>query len=145
MAARSRRTGKEFTSPIPALRLTNQPLANSLQETINTYSIAKATNPNDPPVPVELLEGCRLLGAPVGSPRFARDFCLQRVAAAFANAETLSNTVSDLQTCLRLFAQCTIHKLPHLLGYDVLHHLPLDTRLPNVRIQLGRRLGGTSH
>ena len=69
----------------------------------------------------------KLMGAPVGSPHFARDdFCLQQVAAAFVNAETLSNTVSDPQTHLCLFAQCTFHKLPHLLGYIVLHHLPLD-------------------
>ena len=125
-------TSTNGMSPLPALRLTNPPLAESIEQAITTYSISKATNPTDPPIPVELTEGCRLLGAPVGSARFARDFCFQRVAAAIADAHTLTTSVSDLQTRLRLFSQCTIHKLPHLLGYDVLHHLPLDYDMSGV-------------
>ena len=34
--------------------------------------------------------------------------------------------VPNLQTRLRLFAQCTIQKVPHLLGAEVMHSLPLD-------------------
>ena len=119
-------TSTNGSSPIPSLRLTKPALAESLQQAINTYSISKAPNPIDPLIPVELTEGCRLLGAPVGSAKFAREFCFERVAAATIDAHTLTSSVSNLQTRLRLFAQCTIHKLPHLLGYDVLHHLPLD-------------------
>ena len=119
-------TSTNGSSPIPSLRRTNPALATSLQRAINSYSISKASNPTDPPIPVEIVEGYRLLGAPVGSAKFAREFCFERVAAATADAHTLTSSVSNLQTRLRLFIQCTIHKLPHLLGYDVLHHLPLD-------------------
>jgi len=119
-------TSTNGTSPIPSIRLANPSLADELQAAINTYSITAGTNPTDPPIGVELLEGCRLLGAPVGSPKFAREFFYERVAATIIDANKITETVPDLQTRLRLFAQCTIHKLPHLLGYDVLHHLPLD-------------------
>jgi hypothetical protein len=118
-------TSTNGSSPLPQLQLTNPQLATSVQSAINKYSITKAATPDAPPVPVELLDGFRLLGAPVGSPSFARQFCLEQAAAAFEAANKLTTSVPDLQTRLRLFAQCTIQKLPHLLGYDVMHHLPL--------------------
>ena len=41
------------------------------------------------------------------------------------NAAALTTRVPNLQTRLRLFAQCTIQKVPHLLDAEVLHLLPL--------------------
>ena len=38
-----------------------------------------------------------------------------------ADATKLLDTVSDHQTALQLFAQCTLNKLPHLLGSEVLY------------------------
>ncbi len=125
-------TSTNGTSPIPAIRFTNPSLADELQAAINTYSVTAGPSPTDPPIGVELLEGCRLLGAPVGSPKFAQQFFNERILAAIIDANKLTETVPDLQTRLRLFAQCTIHKIPHLLGYDVLHHLPLDYNLGDV-------------
>ena len=42
-------------------------------------------------------------------------------------AAVLSNGVEDLQTYLCLFIQYAIQKLPHLLGADIMHNLPLNT------------------
>ena len=118
-------TSTNGSSPLPQLQLTNPQLATSIQSAINKYSITKAATPDAPPVPVELRDGFRLLGAPVGSPSFARQFCLEQAAAAFEAANKLTTSVPDLQTRLRLLAQCTIQKLPHLLGYNDMHHLRL--------------------
>ena len=35
--------------------------------------------------------------------------------------------IDDAHTRLRIFIQCTIQKLPHLLGADIMHCLPLAT------------------
>ncbi|KAL7448815.1 hypothetical protein ACHAWC_001695 [Mediolabrus comicus] len=127
-------TSTNGTSPLPSIRLTNPSLADAdeLQAAINTYSVTAGPSPTDPPIGVELLEGCRLLGAPIGSPKFAQQFFNERILAAIIDANKLTETVPDLQTRLRLFAQCTVQKIPHLLGYDVLHHLPLGYNLGGV-------------
>ena len=74
---------------------------------------------------MEIVTGIRLLGQPLGSLSFARSFFAQRLQENMADATKLLETVSDHQTALRLFAQCTLHKLPHLLGSEVLYcHTP---------------------
>ena len=75
---------------------------------------------------VELQSGYRLLGAPVGLEQFALEFFDQQLAAVRTNALALTARVTNLQTRLRLFSQCTIQKVPHLLGAEVMHLLPLD-------------------
>ena len=76
-------------------------------------------------IPMEIVTGIRLLGQPLGSLSFARSFFAQRLQENMADATKLLETVSDHQTALRLFAQCTLHKLPHLLGSEVLYcHTP---------------------
>ena len=74
---------------------------------------------------VEVTTGFRLLGTPVGSPEFADDFFAQKLEGVRNHAKLLHAGVEDLQTRLRLFSQCSIQKLPHLLGADIMHIMPL--------------------
>ncbi|KAL7543814.1 hypothetical protein ACHAWF_011480 [Thalassiosira exigua] len=69
----------------------------------------------------EIMLGLRLLGQPVGSSNFAIDFNALQIKANKAGAEKLLRTVPDRHTALRLFTQCTLHRLPHLLGSEVLY------------------------
>ena len=71
--------------------------------------------------PVEVTTGLRLLGHPVGSLTFAKSFFAAQIAQAEAGAAKLLEKVPDHQTALCLFAQCTLHKTPHLLGSEVMH------------------------
>jgi len=73
---------------------------------------------------VELTSGFRLLGSPVGSASFAKHFFVKQIKIVSDNTQHLAANVPDLHTRLRLFSQCVIQKLPHLLGIDVMHHLP---------------------
>ena len=75
-----------------------------------------------PPIPAELTSGFRLLGSPVGSPTFAREFFNDQRSDVQTKITLLSEAITNPQTKLRLFSQCLIQKLPHLLGSDVLHH-----------------------
>ncbi|KAL7525956.1 hypothetical protein ACHAXR_001239, partial [Thalassiosira sp. AJA248-18] len=83
---------------------------------------------SDPNVfePVELVSGFRLLGSLVGSQDFAREFFAEKIAATTKNADALDAGFADLQTRLLIFKQCTIQQLPHLLGAEVMHFLPLN-------------------
>ena len=38
----------------------------------------------------------------------------------------LNEGITDIQTRLRIFTQCTTQKLLHLLGADIMHNLPED-------------------
>lgn len=110
-------------SILPHLRDINPLLAQEIQETINTYSIEKSTSG---PIGIELTSGFRLLGTPVGSPEFANAFLLESLEQAKKQYAKITTDVSDLQTRLKLFHSCTLQKLPHLLGADVMHNLPLS-------------------
>ena len=77
---------------------------------------------------MELTTGFRLLDTPVGSPYFAFEFFNEQLEEVQANVTALNDGITDLQTRLRIFTQCTIQKLPHLLGADIMHNLP-DTFL----------------
>lgn len=79
-----------------------------------------------PTILMEIVTGICLPGQPHGSLSFARSFFAQRLQENMANATKLFETVSDHQTAIRLFSQCTLHKLPHLLGSEVLYcHTPI--------------------
>jgi len=101
-------------------------LAASISNTIVKYSLQPYKSDHSaPPIPAELTTGFRLLGSPVGSPTFAREFFNDNVQTSIT---LLSAAITDPQTKLRLFLQCLIQKLPHLLGCDVLYHFdPNDT------------------
>jgi hypothetical protein len=79
---------------------------------------------------VELVEGFRLLGHPVGSAKFASDYFTKCTTTVQNCIKLLSDSISDQQTKLRLFSMCLIQKIPHLLSSDVMHHLPLDDADP---------------
>ena len=75
---------------------------------------------------VEITTGIRLLGAPVGSQTFAEAFLLEAMDKTKTDSAKLHVKITDLQTRLRLFKQCVIEQLLHLLGNEVLHTAPLD-------------------
>ena len=52
---------------------------------------------------------------------FAQLFFDERLEANKADATKLLDTVTDHHAALRLFAQCTLHKLPHLLDSEVVY------------------------
>ena len=109
-------------SIIPLLKHTNPSLADTISNAINRFStkIIEGTTTG-----VELTDGFRLLGTPVGSASFADSFYQEQLSHAFQLA-TLNDQITDLQTRLKLFSTCILQKLPHLLSSDAMHHLPLN-------------------
>ena len=93
-------------SPIPDLFHLNPTLATSITDTISQYS----TKPNDidvlgPPLPAELTTGFRLLGSPVGSPAFAREYFNTQLAEIQICIAVMSTTTTNPHTKLQLFSQ----------------------------------------
>jgi hypothetical protein len=119
------------TSIVPTLTTHNPSLACSLSTSIASFSTTP--NPTDktaPDIPVEFTTGFRLLGQPIGSATFASDFFACCIDDVKKNITSLLDNITNQQTCLRLFSQCIIQKLPHLLSADVLFHLPTDNPNP---------------
>ena len=117
-------------SQIQAITDANPELGRSLASSIATFSNER--DPSDPSItrPVELTEGCRLLGHPVGSAAFASAFfdkCTSTVTQCIAS---LSNSITDPHTKLRIFSSCLLQKIPHLLSSDIMYHLPHDDPHP---------------
>ncbi len=114
-------------SILPTLTTHDPPLAQSLSTSIASFTTTPhPTNKTAPDIPVELTSGFRLLGQPVGSATFASNFFDCHIADIRRNITSLLDNISDQQTRLRLFSQCIIQKLPHLLSADILFHLPTD-------------------
>ena len=107
-------------SILPSLASLNPSLAHDVQSAISKYSIEK--NKDGSSTPVELTNGFRLLGTPVGSASFARNFYDEQLKSTNDEAKKLTERIPDLHTRLKLFSQCTINKLPHLLDSDVMHN-----------------------
>ena len=116
-------------SPLNTLSNLEPTLATSISNTIAKYSLQhNKSDHSAPPIPAELTTGFRLLGSPVGSPTFAREFFNDKLSNVQTSITLLSAAITDPQTKLRLFLQCLIQKLPHLLDCDVLYHFdPNDT------------------
>jgi hypothetical protein len=110
-------------SILPSLRTTNPSLTTEIEYSINTYSTEKSGNST---IGIELTDGFRLLGTPVGSTSFANNFFLEQLEQTHLQYTKLSTDITDLHTRLKLFNTCTIQKLPHLLGADIMHNMPLD-------------------
>ena len=89
-----------------------------LEGAISTYStkIVDGTR-----LPVEVTDGLRVLGAPIGSQHFCHDFLLKMMAKATEDSQKLLDSLEDSQTILRLYSMCTVHKLTHLFSSDVLN------------------------
>jgi hypothetical protein len=75
---------------------------------------------------VELTDGFRLLGTPVGSSTFANNFYDQQITTVNSTLSSLENNITDIHTRMKLFTQCILQKLPHLLDSDIMHNYPLD-------------------
>jgi hypothetical protein len=108
-------------SILPSL---DEQTAASVNRTIARYSIEQ--NRDDSTSPVELTSGFRLLGTPVGSQAFAREYYFAQIETVSTSLSSMLNAITDTQTRLKLFAQCTSQKLPHLLDSDIMHHYPTD-------------------
>lgn len=113
-------------SILPSLSRTNASLAIQVKTAIANYSNKPNPIPHQPPIPVEITDGYRLLGIPVGSPSFARQFLIQRANDIRADIQSLHQTFPDLHTRLRLLTQCIIPRFSHLLGAEVMHSIPLS-------------------
>lgn len=71
-------------------------------------------------VPVEVTEGLRVLGAPIGSPTFCRAFIAKQMAKARVASQRTLDGLESCQTKLQLYKTCTVHKMTHLFMSDVL-------------------------
>jgi hypothetical protein len=115
------------TSILPKLSETNPSEAADIAYAINKYSTAKTATST---IGIELTDGFRLLGTPVGSPTFADSFFQEQLNTIF-KLTNLNSQITDHQTRTKLFTTCILQKLPHLLSSDVMHHLPLDFKPEN--------------
>ena len=72
-------------------------------------------------LPMVVTDGVCLLGQPLGSLTYGCGFYAKKIEENEKDATKLLSVVSDKHTVLRLFAQCTLYKLPHLLGSEVMY------------------------
>ena len=70
-------------------------------------------------VPYEVTDGLRILGTPIGSQSFCRDFIMRQLENAKVDAKKITEGLDDSQTMLQMFKTCTIHKMTHLYASDV--------------------------
>jgi hypothetical protein len=89
------------------------------QQLANTIGAFSTTKVNGLTVPVEVLDGLLVLGAPIGSLKFCQEFLIKALAKAQSDANKLLFNLEDLQTTLRLYSMCTANKVTHLFAYDV--------------------------
>jgi hypothetical protein len=87
-----------------------------LTATISKYSTTQA---NSISVPVEVTDGLRVLGAPIGSRTFCQTFITKALGKAQTDANKLLTGLEDLQTTLRLYSMCTAQRITHLFAHDV--------------------------
>ena len=114
------------TSPIDTISNTDATLGAAISRTIAAFSNKPDPDNPDATIPVEVTNGCRLLGHPVGSADFASSFFEQCTTTVRNCISTLSDSISDPHTKLRLFSMCLLQKIPHLLSSDIMYHLPHD-------------------
>ena len=98
-------------------------VADSVRQALATYSISSsiAADGTTVSLPVKITDGLHILGQPLGLHTYASSFFDARLKENLLDATKLFNTVTDHHTALCLFTQCTIHKLPHLLGLEVFY------------------------
>lgn len=112
-------------SIIPSIATTDKALAQELTIT-NTTQNTPSRKTTMERLPIERTDVFRLLGTPVGSASFARTYYNKQLLFNSNNeADKLTERIPDLHTHLKLFSQCTVNKLPHLLDSGVTHnHTP---------------------
>ena len=84
-------------------------LASMIQQNSTTNGVA-----------LKITDGIRILGSPVGSPTFCKDFISKAMTKAQAHADTSLAKLDNKQSVLQLFKFCTAHKMTHLFSADVL-------------------------
>ena len=95
-------------------------LGQQLVTTIAQYSRTKPRG-SDTYEAVEVVDGLRILGAPIGSFAFCNDFVLDMARRASACGKAIMDGLDDQQTIFQLFRTCTAHKLTHLFAADVVN------------------------
>ena len=90
----------------------------SLQRAINTFS--RKRNDDGTYSPHEVTTGLRVLGCPIGSSYFCKNFISQILEKARAANASIIAGLSDDQTILQLLKICTSHKMTHLFASDVI-------------------------
>ena len=110
-------------SDVPSIRRKyGDSIATTIKAAIAKYSVSITTiNNKAVSTKVEITTGLRLLGQPLGSTMFAKNFFVDRLEANAADSTRLLEAVPDPHTALRMFSQCTLHRLPHLLGPEVMY------------------------
>ena len=124
-------TSTSGSSLLPRLRHPSAPnessiIANELDQAINTYSRTynKVTEEYHP---IEVVDGLRVLGVPIGNSTFCSSFLSKALAKAKRNTSNIISGLSDDQTILQLYRSCTATKLTHLFASDILSS---DKELP---------------
>jgi hypothetical protein len=113
------------------LQTKNLKLANAILATTAEFSTRLyPTNKSAHPLPVELTTGFHLLGHPVESHTFAEEIFSSRINNVIDCITSLSHNITDKQTKLKLFSQCLLQKLPHLLASNILYNLPTNETKP---------------
>jgi hypothetical protein len=92
-----------------------------------------------------LTTGFPLLGSPVVSQAFAHEYFNTQLVDIQTCITTVSTAITGPHTKLRLFTQCLIQKIPHLLGCDVLYHYDMDEPPPDWTDWNGPLVAATNH
>lgn len=90
-------TSTSGSSALPAIERRYGPaLADSIRKALATYSTKPAPTPADPDatVPVEITTGLRILGQPVGSAAFAREFFDTAISKVESHVDSLFSSIS---------------------------------------------------
>ncbi len=75
------------------------------------------------PTSVKLIDGFQLWGTPVGTLTFARVYYKNQLDTITKGMQLLNSHITNKQTSLKLFAKCTIQKVPHLLALDTMQNI----------------------
>ena len=111
-------TSTTNSSAIPSIsRDHGQAIASQITAAINSFSVTTKTRTDGTSYtePVEVTNGLRILGVPIGSPQFCATCVRNTLRTIMDDCNTILRHVTDRQLALRLFSQCTITKIPHLL------------------------------
>ncbi len=104
-------TSTSGESSLPAIEQDyGHAVADSIRQALATYSVSSSIAADGTTVssPVEITDGLRILGQPLGSRTYASSFFDARLKENLLDATKLFNTVTDHHTALRLFTQCTL-------------------------------------
>ena len=89
-----------------------------LDNAVSTYS--RTSSSDRAYTKVEVVDGLRVLGAPIGSPTFCATFLADALLKASADSKKILAGLDDVQSMVRVYNMCTTHKLTHLFGTDVI-------------------------